>query len=196
MHDVQVSELFKLIQRWKKKAGSYPQKVRLLLINTSCWKHRKELVRVVEERLGIYNSYGLLTTEQYHYSVASSKFVLCPVGLGWDCYRIWEALLLGSIPIIEHSPGWKLGQGWDRTFEDLPVLWVEDYSVLTIELMEDSYGELLAKQANFNFEKLTQQYWAERVLRIALGQEAPNVPTVIPDVPAASIPNVPSPLST
>ena len=44
------------------------------------------------------------TLEVDHYlEAAQSKFVLCPSGLGFDTYRLWETLMLGSIPIVESN---------------------------------------------------------------------------------------------
>jgi len=37
----------------------------------------------------------------YRNEIMNSKFILCPSGIGWDTYRIWEALNLGTIPVIE-----------------------------------------------------------------------------------------------
>lgn len=43
-----------------------------------------------------------LSIESDHYlQAAQSRFVLCPSGLGFDTYRLWETLLLGAIPIVE-----------------------------------------------------------------------------------------------
>jgi hypothetical protein len=90
-----------------------------------------------------------------------------------------EVLLFGSIPVIEHSPGWNVTRpgspagdfgsnyGWDRTLDELPVLWVESYSSLTVKMLERSYADIMAKHRSYNFKRLTQDYWAERLLRIA-----------------------------
>ena len=63
--------------------------------------------------------------EPYQFQVARAKFVLCPSGMGWDTYRHWEVLLMGSIPVMESSPG------FDRTFTDLPVLIVSSFDKVT-----------------------------------------------------------------
>ncbi len=39
----------------------------------------------------------------YFEEVARSQFVLGLPGMGYDCYRLWESLLLGSIPVIERT---------------------------------------------------------------------------------------------
>jgi hypothetical protein len=163
--------LFQTLIEWKTKERKYPKKVRLLLINNSCYQHRRNITRTVESlistKLGHFNSYGLLNPSQFAQAVASSKFVFCPSGLGWDCYRVWEVLFLGSIPVIERSPGHKTGHGWDRTLDDLPVLWVDNFSELTVELLENSYAKLIAKAAAYKYEKLTQKYWEDLLHKIA-----------------------------
>ena len=39
----------------------------------------------------------------YMEEMADFKFTLSPRGYGIDCYRTWEAILIGSIPIVRHS---------------------------------------------------------------------------------------------
>ena len=89
-----------------------------------------------------------------HGQVLSSKFVLCPPGLGADSYRIWEVLYLGAIPVVERTGG-----GWDDIFLDLPVLLVDDFGDVTQELLEASYPRLLARCGAFDYRKLTKAYW-------------------------------------
>jgi len=43
---------------------------------------------------------------------AGCAFTLSPAGAGLDCHRTWEALLLGSIPVVLRSPpGTRSGAG-------------------------------------------------------------------------------------
>ncbi|VEU33825.1 unnamed protein product [Pseudo-nitzschia multistriata] len=37
----------------------------------------------------------------YYNELSRSKFVLCPSGMGYDTYRIWEALSMGAVPVLE-----------------------------------------------------------------------------------------------
>lgn len=46
------------------------------------------------------------------------KYAVTPRGNGWDTHRVWEALFLGVIPILTHSP-------LDPTYEGLPILLVD-----------------------------------------------------------------------
>ncbi len=41
--------------------------------------------------------------DDYMRAIASSVFTLSPRGFGPDCYRTWEALLAGSIPIVKRG---------------------------------------------------------------------------------------------
>jgi hypothetical protein len=76
------------------------------------------------KRLPIYNYFAsqkfctLSKNKEFKYFIndmAKSKFVISPPGSGTDCLRTWEALYLGTIPIIETS---KL----DPLFQDLPIV--------------------------------------------------------------------------
>ena len=89
--------------------------------------------------------------------MAGSKFVLSPAGLGPDCYRTWEALLVGSIPIVKTA-------ATDALYEDLPVLIVNDWEDITEELLERTWEEFAAKR--FTIEKLFMEYWAAKIYRV------------------------------
>lgn len=42
-----------------------------------------------------------LSIEEYLHEMNKHKFVLCPVGHGPDTHRLWEAIALGCVPIVE-----------------------------------------------------------------------------------------------
>jgi len=85
---------------------------------------------------------------------AQSQFVLSPPGTGFDCYRHWEALAMGAIPIIEHTT-------FDRTFAGLPVLLVDDYKDVSVDLLERTRQEFWNKP--WQWERLTSEYWDKLV---------------------------------
>ena len=49
----------------------------------------------------VRNTYDPKSKRDHYRDIAESEFVLCPSGLGFDTYRLWETLILGSIPIVE-----------------------------------------------------------------------------------------------
>jgi len=78
----------------------------LLMINSASTSTRKPQMDVVSSNFAkhgieVNNTYGYKDINDYYKEISSSKFILCPSGVGWDSYRIWEALSLGTIPVIE-----------------------------------------------------------------------------------------------
>jgi hypothetical protein len=45
--------------------------------------------------------FNRLSIDEYLYEMNRHKYVLCPVGHGPDTHRLWEAIALGCIPIVE-----------------------------------------------------------------------------------------------
>ena len=142
--------------------SAYPRKERLLFINFQCTNdnYRLNVSKVLEQRFGAFNTYSLLSMNHFYHGMARSKFVLCPSGLGLESYRVWEALLLGAIPVME-----RMGGGWMQTFDGLPVLWVDSFTGLTKGILEQHYAQLVTKcrAGGFHFARLTRRWWIDRV---------------------------------
>jgi hypothetical protein len=62
---------------------------------------------------------------EYKKLLTRSKFVISPPGNGADCHRTWEAIYLGTIPIV-------LRKAWPFTNLDLPVLVIDAWEDLKI----------------------------------------------------------------
>lgn len=92
--------------------------------------------------------------DHYLHDIARSKFVLSPHGNGLDCHRTWEALLMGSIPVVKKS-------SLDSLYEDLPVLIVNDWQEITEDLLTQKYREISKKK--YTREKLYAAYWFEKI---------------------------------
>jgi hypothetical protein len=139
-------------------------KTKLLMINDNGWKHRKQVTASVVENFArhnmtLINTYNNRKSSHYLKELRRSKYILSPSGLGFDCYRIWEALHFNTIPIIEryHRPH----DGWRRTLEGLPVLWVEDFSEVTPDMLRTEYKRIAAQGSDYQYEKLTRQWWIQ-----------------------------------
>lgn len=92
---------------------------------------------------------------QYLEEMASSKFVLSPIGFELDCLRTWEAIVLGAIPIVEHT-------FIDPLLEDLPVLIIDDWNQITKAFLEERFEKLRKcerKKAFFPF-------WEEKIRKV------------------------------
>ena len=86
--------------------------------------------------------------------MSNYTFVLSPTGIGLDCHRTWEALCLGCIPIICVNE-------FKTLFHDLPVLIVNNWTEITKELLENTIEAF--KNRTFNKNKITLQYWSEKI---------------------------------
>lgn len=91
---------------------------------------------------------------EYLDDLASSKFVLSPPGHGMDCHRAWEALLMGSIPVM-------LSTSIDFLFDDLPVVIVKNWNEVTQDFLEKKYDEIQGK--TYNLQKLYADYWLNKI---------------------------------
>ena len=92
-----------------------------------------------------------------------SKFCISPQGKGADCFRTWDALYEKSIPIVQPKNCPVLGR-----YRDLPILYVDDYSEVTEDLLISEYKRML--DTEYDFSKLFLHYWTPRVPRDKLTQ--------------------------
>mmetsp|Transcript_9784 Transcript_9784/g.13794 ORF Transcript_9784/g.13794 Transcript_9784/m.13794 type:complete len:519 (+) Transcript_9784:32-1588(+) len=103
------------------------------------------------------------------YAAASTYlFGLSPNGAGWDCYRTYEFLLLGVIPIVTGRPG-----GTHGLFQDLPVLELPlDWNIATttpndyLKLMQAYVNSPAFLENDFDagWERLFLRYWRRKIL--------------------------------
>jgi hypothetical protein len=92
--------------------------------------------------------------QEYMTEMAQFKFVLSPEGDMHDTFRHWEALSVGCIPIVPHSP-------LDKIFEDLPVIIVDDWTTITEDFLNQKYAEMQGKQ--YNYDKIHMKYWSDLI---------------------------------
>jgi len=85
---------------------------------------------------------------------SSFAFVVSPFGQDYECYRTWEALCLGCIPIMKKCV-------IDSLYDGLPVILVDDWKEVTNELLLEKMIEYKEKHLNneFMYEKLHKHYW-------------------------------------
>ena len=112
---------------------------------------RRSLVTVLAIAVG-FAAVGLF--KGYMADLARSKFVLSPRGAGMDCHRTWEALLVGSIPIV---PSTKIND----LYENLPILIIEDWSVINEDFLNEKWEEM--HQVEYDYERMFAQYWLDKI---------------------------------
>jgi len=68
--------------------------------------------------------------EDYLKKINDYKFILCPRGNGLDTHRFCEALLMGSVPIVEKN-------GLSDLLEKFPCIIVNNYDEVTFEILNN-----------------------------------------------------------
>jgi hypothetical protein len=94
--------------------------------------------------------------DEYIDNIYNHKYVPCPRGNGIDTHRLWETLYMGSIPIVK-----KDINTW--FYNALPILYVNDWTDVTEELLEDMYGMYV--DGDYNREMLEFKYWKNLILK-------------------------------
>jgi len=110
---------------------------------------REKIFDIIKTKSFIDIESQKLPFKEYLTKLKKYKYVVSPPGNSIDCHRVWEAIYLGVIPIIEKNTAMEY-------FNDLPILVVDSFNDLTPELLEAEYSKLIAKpitKAKFNYYK-------------------------------------------
>jgi len=81
---------------------------------------------------------------------AEFMFAVSPEGVGIDCHRTWETLMLGAVPIIKRGV-------LSRLFVDLPVVEVDDWAEVTRARLQEWAAEQRSRE--FDFGSLFLAHW-------------------------------------
>jgi len=89
-------------------------------------------------------------------------FEVSPRGRGLDCFRTWECLFLGTIPIVKTSPLDALYRQ-----EQFPVVIVESYDEITSANLRRWKMQLEGCFTPELIRRLSNDYWLERIRGVA-----------------------------
>jgi hypothetical protein len=105
------------------------------------------------EQTGIQPS-PKLPPADYFERLASTYFCISPNGNGIDCYRTWQALYLGTVPIVTRSL-------LTEHHRDLPLVVLDDWSEFrSLELSPELYASI---RRDWDPERLRLDRYLERV---------------------------------
>lgn len=136
-----------------------PERVAKLYVNFKNHYGRKKVFLALKRNrmLGRLNSMLVVDAKghaEYLRDLCKCWFVVSPFGYGPDCHRTWDALYMGSIPIILTSP-------MDSIYDDLPVIIVKSWGHLSDRFLSREFEKL--QNVTFNMEKLNIQYWFDQI---------------------------------
>lgn len=94
------------------------------------------------------------TWPEYLTDSASAEFVVSPPGNGLDCHRTWEALLVGSIPLMVDTNLTPL-------LQDLPVLIVSRWDICTDQFLTKELQKI--RQQKYKLEKIYMPFWVKKI---------------------------------
>ena len=104
-------------------------------------------------------------TQTYVGDLFRHAIVLSPPGSGVDCYRHYEALLCGAVPLLEYSPlAVELLSG-------LPYIMVRSWAEVSAPFLERELAQL--KTRTFDWRRLTRAYWRDELARARISGELP-----------------------
>jgi hypothetical protein len=113
--------------------------------------NRIHIVKILE-RNGIPNVF--IPSSNYLEALPQYKFVISPEGNGIDCHRHYEALMAGSIPVVEDHPGIR------EKYAGCPILYTKDYTEITPAYLEAQYEKM--KDEVYDFSRLFLSFYDER----------------------------------
>ena len=138
--------------------ASFPQKTRQIFASFKIATNapvREPLARKIQQtRFGF--SEKRLDIRDFRDGILQAKFVVSPPGNGPDCYRTWEAIYLGAVPIVLRA---SLAESLHSS---LPIWAVDDWDEAlsaTDDFLNEKYEELISR----NRDKAYFPYWLEKL---------------------------------
>ena len=86
---------------------------------------------------------------------AEFGLTVSPRGIGYECHRTYESLVLGSMPIVKRNPYIS------SLYDNLPVIQVDDWSEVNREKLP-KYVNFIVTQ-KFDFNGLFLQHWVAKI---------------------------------
>ena len=152
----------------------------LYYVNHSPWGPRQRIFETVNKNFGdqLTNEFcsptykctaGRRKMEVYWQRLHSARFVESPPGLGEDCYRHYEIMLAGAVPVVQNTMGKRL--------KGFPRLSVTSWSDVTPSMLQN------ARVPGGNLERLHKSYWVQLLKTLRknkdIAREEPRVQTVV-----------------
>uniref|UniRef100_A0A1B6KEB4 Exostosin GT47 domain-containing protein n=1 Tax=Graphocephala atropunctata TaxID=36148 RepID=A0A1B6KEB4_9HEMI len=152
----------------------YKNSSRESMVNLIKRKKWTDKILLIEREEWIPNE-TVESRQQYIEALQSSDLTLSPAGMNTECYRIYEALALGSVPVVEDivTPGKCAREAPAplRLLKQLraPVIWLSDWANLSTVLhiqQKLSFREITNRRIKavnwyINFKKLMKRQFLE-----------------------------------
>jgi len=94
--------------------------------------------------------------DEYLSELTTHKFSLCPRGNGIDTHRLWESLYCRTVPVVKYDIAY-------RSFRDLPILFVDDWSVVTEDFLNAEYERMAF--CKWDYSMMSASWWGKNFKR-------------------------------
>ena len=142
------------------KILSVAKKEKLLAItwNLSNFSYRNVLYKHYSEKFDLKNQ-TKVAPEHYLQKISNSKFFPSPQGYGLECYRTWEILAMGGIPIVER-------RRFRGIYDHLPLLLVDNlFTDVNPKMLKEQWKRLTDYKQKYKFQKLFIPYYQKEILK-------------------------------
>jgi len=127
-------------------------------------------IRPHNPRKGLYSKFGeydwatvkggdgmsSVPPSQFYADIQRHHYVLSPPGAGPDCHRHWEAMALGSIPVVLRSKAVEI-------LGDMPALLVDSWDQISKEFLEESLIPMMERFEWDSMRRLDMGYWRGQI---------------------------------
>ena len=100
---------------------------------------------------------GGMSIRGYREQILGSKFVVSPRGNGIDCFRTWESIYLGAVPIV------LAGDLAQSLSNDLPIWVVSDWSEV-LDQSDDALDRIFKDLSTRVLEKAFFPHWQRKIV--------------------------------
>ena len=97
---------------------------------------------------------------EYCYNLSKCYFTTCPMGEGFDTYRFWESLMVGTIPVVKDHPYYD---NLLLQYPNIPIIRLKtwDELITVLPTLTPELHEKMLKDSNL--ECLTEEYWLNKL---------------------------------
>jgi len=123
--------------------------------NLHTYNNRPNVSQIIKNKnIGFFDSPKPFS--EYCESMKNFLFVASPRGNGIDCHRTWEALYLGSIPIVEKHFMYD-------SYKTLPIIQIENWNNISIKNLLEKCENFKYNPLQFTREELKLNFWKNEI---------------------------------
>tara|TARA_X000000950_G_scaffold274015_1_gene358505 strand:- start:45 stop:1052 length:1008 start_codon:yes stop_codon:yes gene_type:complete len=123
-------------------------------------KDREDILNDISNNENIIKCQSFIARNELWKTFCKYKFIICPAGNGLDTHRLWEALYLGCIAIVQSC-------SLDPFMKQFPVVIYQDFKNITIENLNEWNEKFYPMTQDYSVrKKYLSKYWIDKILNL------------------------------